>query len=98
MIRGIVTADRAALVRLAVCGPGGREQEVEAIVDTGFDGWLSSPPAVIARLGLQWRRRGRALLADGSECVFDMYEEDLERWERQVAEIEERRRGAFNDR
>jgi clan AA aspartic protease len=40
----------------------------------GFDGWLSLPPEVIAQLGLPWRRRGRALLADGSESIFDMYE------------------------
>lgn len=29
---------------------------------------------MIAALGLPWRRRGRALLADGSESVFDIYE------------------------
>lgn len=46
----------------------------EAVIDTGFDGWFSLPPALIALLGLQWRRRGRALLADGSESVFDIYE------------------------
>ncbi len=28
----------------------------------------------IAELGLPWRRRGRALLADGSSTVFDVYE------------------------
>ena len=39
-----------------------------------FDGWLTLPAETIERLELQWRRRGRALLADGSECVFDIYE------------------------
>ena len=74
MIAGVVTADREAIIRLAVRGPTGLEQEVEAVVDTGFDGWLSLPPTLIAQLKLQWRRRGRAQLADGSECVFDIYE------------------------
>jgi hypothetical protein len=46
---------------------------VNALVDTGFDGWLSLPPALIASLGLAWHRRGRAILADGSETVFDIY-------------------------
>ena len=55
-------------------GPTDQQQEIEAVVDTGFDGWFSLPPALIAQLELQWRRRGRALLADGSECVFDIYE------------------------
>ena len=74
MIAGVVTADHEAIIRLAVRGPTGLEQEIEAVVDTGFDGWLSLPPALIAQLELQWRRRGRAQLADGSECVFDIYE------------------------
>jgi clan AA aspartic protease len=44
------------------------------VIDTGFDGTLILPPALIATLGLVWRRRGRALLADGSESLFDSYE------------------------
>jgi len=42
-------------------------------VDTGFDGWLSLPSALISRLQLAWDRRGRAVLADGSESIFDIY-------------------------
>lgn len=52
----------------------GQEQEIQAVIDTGFDGSLTLPPALIATLGLPWRRRGRALLADGNESVFDIYE------------------------
>ena len=74
MITGVVTANREAVIRLTVRGPAGMEQEIEAVVDTGFDGSLSLPPTLIALLELQWRRRGRAVLADGSECVFDIYE------------------------
>ena len=77
MIRGVVTADCEAVIRLVVRSPAGQEQEVEAVVDTGFDGWFSLPPALIAQLELEWRRRRRALLADGSECVFDIYEGTL---------------------
>ena len=55
-------------------GPTGQEQEIEAVIDTGFDGWLSLPSSVIISLALEWRERGRALLADGSESVFDIYE------------------------
>ena len=56
-------------------------EPVTAVVDTGFDGWLSLPPALIVRLGLPWRRRGRALLADGSETVFDIYDATVD-WDR----------------
>jgi clan AA aspartic protease len=74
MISGKVTAHREAVIRLTVRGSPGRSQRVAAVIDTGFDGWLSLPPELITRLGLPWRRRGLALLADGSESVFDIYE------------------------
>ena len=64
MITGAVSADREAIIRLSIRDAQGQEQEFEAVVDTGFDGWLSLPSVVIAALGLPWRRRGRALLAD----------------------------------
>ena len=74
MLTGIVTPLCQATLRLTVCGPARQGQEIEAILDTGFDGALSLPPASIMALGLPWRRRGRALLADGSESLFDVYE------------------------
>ncbi len=74
MITGIATAGREAIIRLKVKGPHGRWRRFVAIVDTGFDGWLCLPGAMIAQLGLPWCRRGRAQLADGSECVFDIFE------------------------
>jgi len=74
MITGVVTADREAIIRVEVLGPAVQVEEVDAIIDTGFDGWLSLPPALIAQLGLAWRRRGRALLADGTESIFDIYD------------------------
>lgn len=74
MITGVVTGDRQAVIHLTVRGPTGQEQEIEAIIDTGFDGWLSLPSSLIVLLSLVWRQRGRALLADGSESVFDIYE------------------------
>jgi predicted aspartyl protease len=69
MITGAVTADREAVIRIGVRGPAGQGQEVEAVVDTGFDGWFSLPPALIALLELPWRRRGRALLADEQDAA-----------------------------
>ena len=74
MITGVVTADRQAIIRMTVRGPAGQEHEIGAIIDTGFDGWLSLPSSLIVPLGLVWRRRGRAFLADGRESVFDIYE------------------------
>ena len=74
MILGTVTADHEAVIHLTVRGPRDQERHVEAVIDTGFNGWFSLSPELIASLGLPWRRRGRAQLADGSESVFDIYE------------------------
>jgi clan AA aspartic protease len=73
MITGIVR-DFEPIIPLSVCGSDGEVYTQDAIVDTGFDGWLSLPPDLIAQLNLIWKRRGRAILGDGSECVFNVYE------------------------
>lgn len=74
MIAGIVTAYREAVIPVTVRGFEEQEQDVEAVIDTGFDGWLTLPALQIATLRLPWRRRGRAMLADGNEALFDVYE------------------------
>jgi len=74
VIIGTTTADYEAVIYLTVRGPSGDEEHLTAVIDTGFNGWFSLPPELIASLALPWRRRGRAVLADGSETVFDIYE------------------------
>jgi clan AA aspartic protease len=74
MIAGIVNADFEPIIPLSICGSDGKVYTQDAIVDTGFNGWLSLPPELIAQLNLKWKRRGRAILGDGSECVFNVYE------------------------
>jgi clan AA aspartic protease len=73
MITGVVQADEGR-IRLKVKGPRGREQEMEAVSDTGYTASLTVPPALVAALGLRWRSVDRGTLADGSECLFDVYE------------------------
>jgi clan AA aspartic protease len=73
MITGTVNADYEAVIRLFVQGPAGPAHEVDAIIDTGFNGFLTLPLALVTALGLMRRSRGRALLANGSEELFDIY-------------------------
>ena len=86
MITGVVTANLEGIISISVRGPGGNSQIIEAVIDTGFDGCLSLPPSLITRLKLPWRRRGLALLADGSETVFDIHEGTV-RWNRRSRRI-----------
>jgi clan AA aspartic protease len=74
MITGTVNADFEPIISLSIRRSDGGVFTQDAIVDTGFNGWLSLPPDLIAELNLRWKRRGRAILGDGSECVFNVYE------------------------
>jgi clan AA aspartic protease len=74
MITGKVNAEFEPIIPLSIHCFDGKLFTQDAIVDTGFNGWLSLPPDSIAQLNLTWKRRGRAILGDGSECVFDVYE------------------------
>mgnify|MGYP001582321634 CR=1 FL=1 len=85
MIIGVVKSDEAR-IRLKVKGRRGRAQEVEAVVDSGFTGALTLPPALIAQLDLRWRSVDRATLADGSTCVFQVYVGGLA-WDARVRTI-----------
>lgn len=73
MIEGVVNATREPVITLAVQGPSGRAREIEAVIDTGFTGFLTLPPGLISELGLPFVAGNRATLADGSEVVFPSY-------------------------
>ena len=74
MILGQVNVDREGCVRLKLQGTQGREQEVEAVMDTGFNGFLTVPPALAAALGCPHIGRGKAVMANGQSELFDVYE------------------------
>ena len=54
------------------------QEEVEAVVDTGFNGYLTLPTPLIEALGLRPLRRGLAILADGSGISFDIHKAVVE--------------------
>ena len=64
---------REARIKLTVCGPNDRRKRIVAVVDTGSEGWLTLPQKVIGELGLPRTGSVRAMLADGSEAMFDVY-------------------------
>lgn len=47
--------------------------EIECVVDTGFEGFLTLPPAAIAELGLPYVARIDANLADNSNVAANVY-------------------------
>ncbi|MDQ3813607.1 MAG: clan AA aspartic protease [Armatimonadota bacterium] len=73
MITGAVNADLEATIPLIVRDANAQEQEIEVLIDTGFSGFLTLPPSLIASLGLTWRGQEPGILADGSMQLFDVY-------------------------
>jgi clan AA aspartic protease len=69
-----VVRENEALLRLTVHGTRRRKHQIEAVIDTGFSGYLTLPPDVIAGLGLAWQSTAQGILADGSASPFELYE------------------------
>lgn len=50
-----------------------KKQFIEAVIDTGFSGFLTLPPDIIQALDLTWKGRDIATLGDGNSCIFEVY-------------------------
>ncbi|MGI0492753.1 clan AA aspartic protease [Alkalinema pantanalense CENA528] len=46
---------------------------IDAVIDTGFSGFLTLPSNTIAALDLVWKGRDTATLGDGTFCIFEVY-------------------------
>ena len=68
-----MNAYHQAAIQIPVKAADTQAQSFEFVLDTGFSGSLTLPEAVITALGLSFRSRGSAILADGSETEFDIY-------------------------
>lgn len=78
MIQGAVNADLEAVVELTfVNSRNGRHRIETAVVDTGFNGFVTLAPSLLRELNSPRRGRGRARLANGELDVFDIYAVDL---------------------
>lgn len=73
MIEGVVNAAYEPVITIVVQGQAGRTREIEAVIDTGFTGFLTVPPLLATELGLDFRGTSRATLADGSEVMLPSY-------------------------
>lgn len=74
MICGFVNSAIEARIRFAISNAEEENQLIEAVIDTGYTGFLSLPSATITELNLPWSGTDRATLGDGSETVFQVYE------------------------
>ena len=74
MIEGVVNAEFEAVVSLSLQGAGGRARKIEAVVDIGYTGFLTLPPALVDELELPFAYVGRAFLANDDQVEFDVHD------------------------
>jgi clan AA aspartic protease len=73
MMNGRVNQNCEATIRFVVSNENEQRQVVDAVIDTGFTGFLTLPMAIIEILGLRLYSREEGTLGDGSTCIFDVY-------------------------
>lgn len=73
MITGKVTAELEGTIELEVNGSGAPPQQVEAVIDTGFNGYLTLSNRVIGLLNLPSAGNRIATLGDGSAVILDAF-------------------------
>lgn len=69
MIFGIVTPEREAIIRVTVRDSSGQGQSRDAVVDTGFNGWLCLPPDLIG-MGLLYGYELNVQAIDGGAVTI----------------------------
>lgn len=74
MIEGAVNTAHEAIISLPLRGPAGQQREISAVVDTGYNGFLTLPMSLVVELGLPFAYIGRALLANDDEVSFDVHD------------------------
>jgi clan AA aspartic protease len=87
MISGVVTDGREATIHLVIEGPSGGEASMDVVIDTGFNGYLTLPSAVISALGLRSHGVRRAILGDGRAVVLTMFRASVA-WEGKLRPVQ----------
>ena len=74
MIEGAVNIAYEAVIPLPLPGPEGLARDIEAVVDTGYSGFLTLPATLVTELRLPFAYVGWAFLANDDEVSFDVHE------------------------
>lgn len=83
MISGVVNSKLQGIIRLTLSNPTGQTAQADVVVDSGYDGFLSLTPALIAMLALPWQQSVSVTLADGSSTLVDIFGATVD-WNGQV--------------
>jgi clan AA aspartic protease len=87
MMQGFVNQRCEATLSIVVGNTTGQRQLIDAVIDTGFNGFLTLPSTLITELDLPWSASDIVTLGDGSETLFDLYAAAII-WDGQYREID----------
>ncbi|PZV16237.1 MAG: clan AA aspartic protease [Pseudanabaena sp.] len=87
MMQGVVNRHCEATLPLVVGKSNEQRQVIDAVIDTGFNGFLTLPSSIITALDLPWNASDIVTLGDGSETLFDLYSVTII-WDGQFREID----------
>ncbi|MBW4694876.1 MAG: clan AA aspartic protease [Lyngbya sp. HA4199-MV5] len=87
MMEGVVNLRREATLTVVIGNSKRQLQAIDAVIDTGFNGFLSLPPTIITMLNLPWSGSDFVTLGYGSETYFDLYTGTVI-WDGQYQEID----------
>ena len=73
MLRGTVSGDQRALITVDIIGEQGLLEPIDAVLDTGFNGYLTLTTESILRLGLPFVGHRVFELANGESVTFEGY-------------------------
>jgi clan AA aspartic protease len=73
MMHGVVNLRREAMLTVVVGSSNRQLQAIDAVIDTGFNGFLSLPSTIVTTLNLPWSGSDIVTLGDGSETSLDLY-------------------------
>jgi clan AA aspartic protease len=73
MMQGVANPSCEATLSLVVSNANRQSQLIDAVIDTGYTGFLSLPREIIIALNLPWTGIDRGTLGDGSEVTFEVY-------------------------
>lgn len=86
MIIGQVNPRTEAVIPVTIQNNTGRTQTLDAIIDTGFSGYISLPLVTITALQLTYAQSRIFSLGNNARVNFDLYEAVLE-WEGQERDV-----------
>lgn len=87
MMQGIVNRNYDVTIRIVVGNSESERQVIDAVIDTGFTGFLTLPISLLGSLNLQAYRREAGILGDGSTYIFDVYR-GIVIWDGEVRQID----------